>query len=1098
MEPLISQLAKLFNDTLSPDDTVVRSATEVLDRLSLLPEFPFSLISIATGGENQGQRIAAATYLKNFTRRHFDGNDPSTKISKDFRSSLFHALLQVEPSVLKVLVEAFRIVVVAEFVKENSWPELVPELRSVIQCSNLVNEGPGSQWNTINALTVLHTIIRPFQYFLNPKLAREPVPPQLELIAKEILVPLLSVFHNFIEKVISTQGRTETEIDKMFLIICKCMYFAVRSYMPLDLAPMLPTFCRDLFKFLDSLAFDGRMTGEDGYLLRLKTGKRGLLVFCALITRHRKYSDKLMPEMMSCVSRIVKYSHNISKLDFLSERIVSLAFDVISHVLETGPGWRLVSPHFTSLMESAIFPALTMNDKDASEWEEDADEYMRKNLPSDLEEISGWKEDLFTARKSAINLLGVISMSKGPPVVTSANNTASSKRKKSEKNKRREQKSSIGELLVLPFLSKFSIPSDVTLCQTEVSNNYFGVLMAYGGLQDFLREQSPGYTAALIRSRVLPLYSLLPPPPYLLATANWILGELAPCLSQEMSTEVYSSLLKTLAMSDLGDISCYPVRASAAGAIADLLENDYPPPEWLPLLQVVVSRADNEDENESSILYQLLSTIVEAGNENVAPYIPSLVQSMAWNISKRIPPNPEPWPQVVERGFTALATMAQIWEDSVPEETKQNESGEKWSSGWKNMAGAFSVLLQQAWIRPVQPMEDISHTTSLPSCIDGASKLLLSILRSVSEAGMISELKISELLVAWADVIADWHAWEDVEDLSIFECIKEVVSLDRKYQLKNFLVQGIPSPPGPPVSQQSIIEGIGAFISEAISQYPSATWRACSCVHLLLHVPRFMLGSEGVKQSLAVTFSRAAFSRFKELQSKPCALWKPLLLAIASCYLCNPDIVEKILEKDVDKGFTVWVSSLGYICTSSFEPGLSAESEIKLIVMTLAKVVERLLGPTGGPGGELVQDCFVWLMEAAIRLKEVQEEDEDENDGEEEKDEDETDDDDDDDDDDEDSEDNEREETEQEFLDRYANAALALENGMAVEEGDAEDQNQEIELGELGEVDQQRVVLTLIERNHHVFVQGKTLPPQLIRGFLNTFPEYASFFQHLQ
>lgn len=28
------------------------------------------------------------------------------------------------------------------------------------------------------------------------------------------------------------------------------------------------------------------------------------------------------------------------------------------------------------------------------------------------EEISGWREDLFTARKSAMNLLGVIAMSK--------------------------------------------------------------------------------------------------------------------------------------------------------------------------------------------------------------------------------------------------------------------------------------------------------------------------------------------------------------------------------------------------------------------------------------------------------------------------------------------------------------------------------------------------------------------------------------------------------------------------------------------------------------------------------------------------------------
>lgn len=76
--------------------------------------------------------------------------------------------------------------------------------------------------------------------------------------------------------------------------------------------------------------------------------------------------------------------------------------------------------------------------KDILEWDEDAEEYIRKNLPSDIvwlmlqivdntlwfilyetilifvsqDEISGWAEDLFTARKSAINLLSVIAMSK--------------------------------------------------------------------------------------------------------------------------------------------------------------------------------------------------------------------------------------------------------------------------------------------------------------------------------------------------------------------------------------------------------------------------------------------------------------------------------------------------------------------------------------------------------------------------------------------------------------------------------------------------------------------------------------------------------------
>ncbi|KAL9364904.1 hypothetical protein Peur_042777 [Populus x canadensis] len=72
-------------------------------------------------------------------------------------------------------------------------------------------------------------------------------------------------------------------------------------------------------------------------------------------------------------------------------------------------------------------------------------------------------------------------------------------------------------------------------------------------------------------------------------------------------------------------------------------------------------------------------------------------------------------------------------------------------------------------------------------------------------------------------------------------------------------------------------------------------------------------------------------------------------------------------------------------------------------------------------------------------LKELQDEMEgDEEDGEAEED---------DEDDVEDSEGGELEETEEDFLERYARAATALENGTVVEEGDVEDQEHEVELG---------------------------------------------------
>ena len=40
------------------------------------------------------------------------------------------------------------------------------------------------------------------QYFLNPTVAHEPVPEQLELIAKELLAPLHGIFHHLVQQVL--------------------------------------------------------------------------------------------------------------------------------------------------------------------------------------------------------------------------------------------------------------------------------------------------------------------------------------------------------------------------------------------------------------------------------------------------------------------------------------------------------------------------------------------------------------------------------------------------------------------------------------------------------------------------------------------------------------------------------------------------------------------------------------------------------------------------------------------------------------------------------------------------------------------------------
>ncbi|KAG2564198.1 hypothetical protein PVAP13_8KG390800 [Panicum virgatum] len=1059
------ELRRLLAATISPDKAAVDAAAAGLDRAAADPRFPLAILAVAAGDGDQGVRVAAATYLKNFIRRNMESSLSSSQLYKEFRDQLAQTLLQVEPAILRVLIEAFRQVVEKDFVKDNLWPELIPQLKLVIQSSNLISPGQHPEWNTINALKVLQSAVRPFQYFLNPKVAKEPVPQQLEQIAAEILVPLQVTFHHFADKVLLSPDATKLEYEQLLLITCKCMYFTIRSYMPSRVKQILPSFCKDMYRILHSLDFNS--LPEDGAMMRLKIAKRCLIIFCALVTRHRKHADDQMPHIVNCAIKISKQSINLSGLDSLPNRIFSLAFDVISRVLETGPGWRLVSPHFSSLLDSAIFPALALNEKDIAEWEEDTDEYLQKNLPSELDEISGWTEDLFTARKSAINLLGVIALSKGPPVASAA-----SKRKKGDKSKGKSERSSIGELLVIPFLSKFPIPSHGEDASSRAVRNYFGVLMAYGGLQDFLTENKE-LTVTLIRNRILPLYSMDPCSPYLISTANWVIGQLAMCLPE------------ALTMEDMEDITCYPVCASASGAIAELIENSYAPPDWLILLQAVVKRISTGDENESALLFKLLGTIVEGGQEKVLPHIPEIVSNIANTVMQLLPPVPDPWPQVVEQGFTSLVAMAQAWESSAPDENRKHEK-RVWHSGQSSIARTFSLLLQRAWLLPVEHMENSCSSLPPPSCVNDASVLLEFVMRSVTCMEETARMKVFELVPIWADTIANWDSWEEMEDQGVFNTIKEAINFHQRFDLTGFFLKMLPSQ-SENGSQSSVIGRVSNFVTRAIAAYPSATWRACSCIHTLLHAPNFSLGTEDARKAIAVSFAQAAFSHFKSISESPAGIWKPLLLAISSCYICYPDAIEQVLNNYDGNGYTIWASALAQVSSSSFSPGLSSESEIKLAVLTLSTVIEHLL-VLSMVGTKVFQDCYVSLMESCIQLKEVEEDGDNDDDdvGAEDLDDDEEEEDTEDDD--EDSEDDDvREETEEEFLERYALAAAA-ESIEVVEEGDLDEETQDIELGSLDEVDIQLVVLSLIQKQPAL--QAQTLPDGLVERIAETFPEY--------
>jgi hypothetical protein len=77
------------------------------------------------------------------------------------------------------------------------------------------------------------------------------------------------------------------------------------------------------------------------------------------------------------------------------------------------------------------------------------------------------------------------------------------------------------------------------------------------------------------------------------------------------------------------------------------LQNGYAPLDWFVLLHVVVKRISTGDESESALLFKLLGTIVEGGQEKVLPHIPEIVSNIVNTIAKLLPPAPDPWSQVI-------------------------------------------------------------------------------------------------------------------------------------------------------------------------------------------------------------------------------------------------------------------------------------------------------------------------------------------------------------------------------------------------------------------------------------------------------------------
>ncbi|KAL2630742.1 hypothetical protein R1flu_015428 [Riccia fluitans] len=691
----------------------------------------------------------------------------------------------------------------------------------------------------------------------------------------------------------------------------------------------------------------------------LKKGTCGSL-FCCLYQAQLDETDWYCSITPRRALKIVLQYSGAEVFHPMQERVVALAFDEITKLLVTESGWRVVANQLPTLFERAIFPALRFKEQDRLDWEEDEEDYLQKNLPLTLDYIGG---DHLTPRQSALSLLGMIAMSK--------------RLAGARKVKDRVQDGTVGDTLIFPALLNIGLPENLLNPTSEAASNYFGTLMAYGGLRQFLKMQTPDFVTMIIHTRVMPVFSMESASPYIVATACWLIGTLATCMPKMLNKEIYNGLMKALLTSDKGDVSWRPVRTTAARAMVILLQEMYMPLSWMPLLEGAVVGVRILDVQGAILCFQLLSAFLEAGGPSIAQHIPSITSGVQQELAKYIVPSEGRFPQVVEEGFSVAASLAQIWDVSEPQNPDGGHTWQKWKDGCTKIVGSLSQILERAWLQGGESR----RFSPPPMCLNDLSMVLATVLKYTDSPKRVETLKVEALLQVWAELVAPWKAWEDKQDMAVFEVIDEAMSLQSRCPFAQLGSTPFKSLQSTDLRTIVTIQGFVTFLTCCMEcGCAAAASRACRRAHALLHI---CISSQEILENTVICFTNSAIKRLRQLKrSLSMPVVKSLLLVIATCFVLLPASVERVLAENMvsrsssnKNGFLRWGEAFAALAETGRTPGLCKRTELKLAVITLIRLVSRLSEAEvhyGSAGSALACSCILSILESVSRMKQLE------------------------------------------------------------------------------------------------------------------------------
>ena len=1086
-------------------------------------------------------RAASASFFKNCVVRGWDSGGDEGKPA--VRAALLEALCcATESAVLRVLADAFRWVAQADFARHAKgadgamegtappaprWASLVAELQRALKASNLMPGADGALQSaspvlTLNVLVAVHTLLKPYQFFLDPSNAREKAPASMEAVVSQLFAPLLDIF-----KSVAVQHAAGVEAATPTLhVLLKALHHCVKAYMPVTLRPRVGEWAEVARGVVATVPAALARGAED-----CRAHKRAVQVLLALVTRHQAaFSAAQLQSFAEAGFEAAKAVATAAAgadeaLPGKWEVCGAYCFDLLARLLETTSGWNLLQAHLGAIVASAALPALAMRPADAALWTEDGEEFMRRCLPCDSETSSGLGEDHYTLRLAALNLMGFIGKARGPP--PGARTRAISKRKK---GKLRSVSAPTGASVIVPLLAgtAFAHPAPlVEACTPTASGSQqCAALLAWGSLKDHLiavhnaseegQHKAEQEALDILTRRALPAMAL--GDPFVAAHGAWLAGELAGLLPEDKAGVVYEGLTALLAAEDLTiqggrggneeELSLTPLRSAAANSLIGLLENGTLPVQWAALVDAVMGLARSQDEEEACRALAIVEAAATADASAVAQYAGALGAALgqvavAWldlYTESDAAAVTSPWPPAVEASLSALAALADAYDEAVKEAGGEEEEDEEeeeeeeeeeddaeeedgsdddddddddeeeeeeeeeaataaardaleteredaaaaalgaLEEGRAALSTPLAQLLHRFWLHPAWRTGGADGQVAVPpSCMREGCVLMGCILKSVRRAGG-----------ATAAAVAAWR----VEELSAVlsaglgdfepwseECVPDVlVSLDQLLEMQE-------EAPMVSFAAAAIAQPLCRLFASGIRGAPaeSAVQLARRAHQLLARLAG--TGGGGVVDAVANELAAATGERLGGV-APDSAFARPLAVMLASCVARAP-----VSAAYAAAAAGCSVAELAAAAAAAVEGELVDEAaEARILALGCARVVSS----NPGQGAQALGALAGAALDAARLVGEL-DGDGDEEDGEEEEEMDEVEEEDDEEEsDDSDEEEEEEEETEEEFLARYAAEAKRMQEEAegGNDEWDPDDEEEgHADEGELGAAD---------------------------------------------